>query len=447
MLSAQTFVKFIEEQALFSPQDSLLVAVSGGMDSVALVDLLHQTGFKFSIAHCNFGLRGEESEGDEIFVRDLAESYGVACFRKYFNTKYLAEKYKISIQLVARQLRYEWFEALCQTYNYQYLLTAHHQNDVLETVLYNLVKGTGIAGLHGIKPKNGKIVRPLLCANKQEISKFVQKNNLSWREDSSNISSKYSRNLIRNEVVPLLKQINPNIEHTFQQTVEKISAIERVFEETILALKNIAQHTENEITYLDINVLLAQTDLTIKLYELLKPFHFNYFQTQQITESLRKEAGKTFISDTHTLYKDRNNLILTPNNEVENLYMGTNFLIEKNTQFIDYQGHKIETVTINDTQNFVINKEQSMAFLDKDKLSFPLVLRLWQDGDKFQPLGMKGIKKVSDFLNDKKIPPHLKNKICVLCNKNHVVWVVGYRIDERYKFTSTTKEIYKLSIV
>jgi tRNA(Ile)-lysidine synthase len=421
MLSAQNFSHFIEKNQLFTLQDSLLVAVSGGVDSVVLVHLLHQAGFKFSIAHCNFGLRGEESEGDESFVHKLAEKYNVACFRKYFNTSYIAEQQKSSIQIVARNLRYEWFDTLLNTYHYQYLLTAHHQNDVLETVLYNLVKGTGIAGLHGIKAKNQKIIRPLLCATKEEVVNFAKKNNLAWREDSSNTSSKYSRNLIRNEVIPLLKHINPNLESTFQQTVEKMSAVEKIVEQEINRLKSSIQHIDNEVVYIDFAKLLAENETVFKLYELLKPYHFNYQQVQQIIESLGKEAGKVFLTDTHTLVKDRQHLVITPNEQLDLAHQKAEILIEQQTQFVDYQDYKIKIANYAKTPDFAIRTETNIALLDKSKLEFPLVLRKWQDGDKFKPLGMKGLKKVSDFLNDKKIPLNLKNNVLVLCANNKII--------------------------
>lgn len=446
MLSAQNFSHFIEKNQLFTHQNSLLVAVSGGVDSVVLVHLLHQAGYKFSIAHCNFGLRGEESEGDESFVHKLAEKYNVACFRKYFNTSYIAEQQKSSIQIVARNLRYEWFDTLLNTYHYQYLLTAHHQNDVLETVLYNLVKGTGIAGLHGIKAKNQKIVRPLLCATKEEVINFAKKNNLSWREDSSNTSSKYSRNLIRNEVIPLLKHINPNLENTFQQTVEKMSVIEKIVEQEINRLKTTIQHIDNEVVYIDFAKLQIESEAVFKLYELLKPYHFNYQQVQQIIESLGKEAGKIFITDTHTLVKDRHYLVITPNEQLAIAQQKTEILIEQQTQFIDYQDYKIKIATYAKTQDFAIRTETNIALLDKNKLQFPLTLRKWQDGDKFKPLGMKGLKKVSDFLNDKKIPLNLKNHVLVLTSADKIVWVVGHRIDDNYKITEKTTEVCEMEV-
>jgi tRNA(Ile)-lysidine synthase len=413
---------------------------------VALTHLLYDTGFRFSLAHCNFGLRGEESEGDELFVRNLANTYGVACFHKYIHVKQIAMQEQISIQLAARNLRYQWFENLLKTYHYQYVLTAHHQNDVVETVLYNLVKGTGIAGLHGIKPKTNKLVRPLLFATKQEISEYIQLHSIPFREDSSNSSTKYSRNLLRNEVIPLLKQINPNLENTMQTTVERIAAVERIFEQEINSLRNKIQRIENqgdnEVVYLTISLLSKATEPMIKLYELLKPYHFNYMQVQQIMESLYKPAGRIFISSTHQLVKDRNELVIT---SIQTQELSPLFL-EENTQYVTQQYFALHSKVIQKNADFELDKNAAIALLDKNSLKFPLIARLWQDGDKFQPLGMKGMKKISDFLNDKKIPLNLKSKIWVLCSGADIVWVIGHRIDERYKVTPQTTHIYRLAL-
>ncbi len=443
MLTTDKLLQFIEENELFTHKDSLLVAVSGGLDSVALTNLLHKANFRFSIVHCNFGLRGNESEEDEFFVRELANHYGVACFHKYFNVKYLVEKEQISIQLAARNMRYQWFETLLKDYGYQYLLTAHHQNDVLETVLYNLVKGTGIAGLHGIKPKKEQIVRPLLFATKQEIIDYVQQNNLKWREDSSNVSNKYSRNLLRNEVIPLLKRINPSLENTMQQTVERLAAVERIFENEILQVKQRIQRIENEVIYLNIPLLSRENEVIIKLYEILKPYHFNYIQTQQIIESLYKNAGRIFVSPTHNLVKDRNELVIVANNKQEI----SELLIDTETQYVVNKYFELHIEKFKKTESFEVERNAAVAFLDKNRLKFPLTARLWKEGDKFMPFGMKGMKNISDFLNDKKIPLNLKNKIWVLCSGNEIVWVIGHRIDERYKVNDKTQDIYRISLV
>jgi tRNA(Ile)-lysidine synthase len=446
MTFTDSFVAYINENQLFKPTNSLLVAVSGGIDSVALVHLLHTTGYRFSMVHCNFGLRGEESEADEVFVQQLANQYGVALFHKYLNAKHYAAQEQVSIQVAARNLRYHWFSLLLQQYHYQYLLTAHHQNDMLETVLYNLTKGTGIAGLHGIKPQNGHLIRPLLFATKNEIVNYAQQNQLAWREDSSNQSSKYSRNLIRNEVVPILKRINPNLEQTMQNTIERLAAVERIFDAEIdkLRLRVVSgADTQNSPIYIAIEQLKVESELVIKLYELLKPYNFNYVQTQQIIDSLYKTAGRSFETATHSLVKDRNQLVIVPKVETDT----TILQLLPETRYAVNPYFELHIVCFEKTNSYQINRNLSVACLDKSCLVFPLVVRLWQEGDRFQPLGMRGMKKVSDFLTDKKIPLNLKSQVWVLCSGKEIVWVIGHRIDERYKVQETTKEVYQLSLV
>lgn len=445
MTFADSFIAYINENQLFKPSDSLLVAVSGGIDSVALVHLLHTTGYRFSMVHCNFGLRGEESEADEVFVQQLANQYGVALFHKYLNAKHYAAQEQISIQVAARNLRYHWFDLLLQQYHYQYLLTAHHQNDMLETVLYNLTKGTGIAGLHGIKPQNGHLIRPLLFATKNEIVNYAQQNQLTWREDSSNQSSKYSRNLIRNEVVPILKRINPNLEQTMQNTIERLAAVERIFDAEIekLRLKVVSgEGKQNSPIYIAIEQLKAENELVVKLYELLKPYNFNYVQTQQIIDSLYKTAGRSFETATHSLVKDRNQLVIVPKIETDT----TILQLAPETNYAVNPYFELHIECFEKISSYEVNRNAALACLDKSCLVFPLVVRLWQEGDKFQPLGMRGMKKVSDFLTDKKIPLNLKSQVWVLCSGKEIVWVIGHRIDERYKVQETTKEVYQLSL-
>ncbi len=445
MLTTQNFVAYIDENQLFQPTDSLLVAVSGGIDSVALTHLLHTAGYRFSMVHCNFGLRGEESEADEVFVQQLAAKYGVALFHKYLNVSYIAQKEQQSIQLAARTMRYHWFDLLLKQYHYQYVLTAHHQNDTLETVLYNLTKGTGIAGLHGIKPQQGNLVRPLLFATKQEIQDYVKQHQLTWREDSSNQSSKYSRNLIRNEVVPLLKRINPNLEQTMQNTIERIAAVERIFEAEIQKLRlRVLRGGENPQTpvYIDLSLLKTENELVVKLYELLKSYHFNYVQTQQLIDTLYKPAGRSFESSTHWLVKDRNQLVITPKIERDT----TVLQLSEDTQYAVNPYFALHTKQFAYNPAEELNKQAAVAWLDKSKLTFPLVARLWQEGDKFQPLGMRGMKKISDFLTDKKIPLNLKSTIWVLCSGEQIVWVIGHRIDDRCKVTEKTQTIYQVAL-
>lgn len=430
--------KYIADNQLFKENDKILIAVSGGVDSVVLLDMLcaiaTEESFPFSlaIAHCNFQLRGQESDEDELFVRGLAEKYKLPLFCQKFDTQSITEKNKSSIQIVARNLRYTWFLELLELHDFQYIATAHHQNDSIETVIYNLAKGTGIAGLHGILPKNGKIIRPLLGFSKKEILEYAAENQLLWREDSSNITDKYSRNLIRHQLIPILQKINPNLEETFKDNVLRISAVERIFKEQVKIFKEkvfSSDSENNETYYLDIEAIRNESENLVILDEILKDFSFNFTQTKLIINSLDKESGKLFISNTHTLIKDRKTLIITKTLATPNLDLLNVEIFKKTT-------------------DFQLSTEKNIAHLDYEKTGANFRLRFWENGDTFQPIGMKGKKKkVSDLLNDLKIPLHLKPQVRVAVANEQIVWVVGYRIDERFKVTEKTKNIIALSIL
>lgn len=442
----------------FDKNEKIIIAVSGGVDSVVLLDRLFLDNWlaqstdgwivypplndlpkrtfvfkphhvnNLAIAHCNFQLRRQESEDDEIFVRQAAENYGLPFFCKRFDTQEIAEKSKSSIQLVARQLRYTWFEELLKELDFQYIATAHHQNDSIETVLYNLTKGTGIAGLHGILPKQGNIIRPLLDWSKKEILAYATDNQLAWREDSSNQTDKYSRNLIRHQVVPVLKKINPNLEHTFKDTILRISAVERIFKEQVEIFKNklFQKSSQNPAYFLDIDIIRNESENLIKLHEVLKDFGFNFTQTNLIINSLEGDSGKTFESDTHTLVKDRTALVIC----------------KKEVRTID---NLLTFRIFEKTSDFEFSKTKEKVHLDAGKTGDNFNIRLWQEGDSFQPLGMKGkSKNISDFLNELKIPLNLKKQVYVLTADEKIAWVIGYQVDDRFKITEKTKTIIEI---
>jgi tRNA(Ile)-lysidine synthase len=418
---------------LFDKNDKILLAVSGGVDSVVLLDMLAKdcdSPFsKLALAHCNFQLRGQESEEDEVFVRQLAENYGLLFFSKRFDTNEIVKKTKSSVQLVARQLRYDWFYELLKELDFQYIATAHHQNDSIETVIYNLSKGTGIAGLHGILPKQGRIIRPLLNYSREEILTYATDNQLVWREDSSNYTEKYSRNLIRHQVIPILKKINPNLEETFKDTTLRIIAVERIFNEQVNIFRNKLANplsSEAKTHHLDIQTIKDESENLVKLYEILKEFGFNFIQTKLIINSLEGEAGKIFESPTHTLVKDRTALVMSEKeiHATDNLL--TFRIFEK-------------------TVDFEFSKTKEKVHLDAEKVGSNIKVRRWQDGDSFQPLGMKGkAKNISDLLNDLKIPLNLKRQVYVLTASEVIAWVIGYQVDDRFKVTEKTKTIIEI---
>ncbi|MDR6560983.1 MULTISPECIES: tRNA lysidine(34) synthetase TilS [unclassified Arcicella] len=437
------FLTFINKQNLIQPSQKVLLAVSGGMDSVVMCDLFSKAKLNFAIAHCNFGLRGEESNEDEMFVKKLSIKYKVPFYVTTFQTTDFAENEKISTQMAARILRYEWFEKIRTQHQFDYIATAHHQNDVLETVLLNLTKGTGIAGLHGIRVKNGHIIRPVLFAEKESIFDYVVENQIIWREDSSNESNKYQRNLIRNEVVPLLKQINPNLENTIQQTVERITAVEDIFEQEMEMLKKQITWSDSQAIYVNYKAIQTLSQPVIKLAELLKPYNFSYQQSQDIVEAFDKEAGKMFLTPTHTLVKDRTELVITP----KNLQAFTSKTIEKNNVVVEFGDRMLNIGEFTEIEeDFVVPTAKKVACLDADKIRFPLQLRKWKEGDWFCPLGMNKKKLISDFLIDQKVPLNLKKDVYLLTSNGSIVWVIGFRIDDRFKVTEKTAKICLMEV-
>ena len=437
------FLSFINKHNLVQPSQKVLLAVSGGMDSVVMCDLFSKAKINFVIAHCNFGLRGEESNEDEMFVKKLSIKYKVPFMVTTFQTEDFAETEKISTQMAARILRYEWFEKIRQEQNCDYIATAHHQNDVLETVLLNLTKGTGIAGLHGIRLKNGRIIRPLLFAEKEMIFDYVVENQVIWREDSSNESNKYQRNLIRNEVVPLLKQINPNLENTMQHTVERIAAVEDIFEQEMEMLRKQITWSDSQAVFVNYKAIQTLSQPVIKLSELLKPYHFTYQQSQDIFEAFDKESGKTFLSPTHTLVKDRTELVITK----KSLQSFVSQVITISDEELIFDNLKlIIGKSFERTEDFIVPTAKKMACLDADKVRFPLQLRKWKEGDWFCPLGMNKKKLISDFLIDQKVPLNLKKEVYLLTSNGSIVWVMGMRIDDRFKVTDKTEKLILLKI-
>ncbi|WP_026462865.1 tRNA lysidine(34) synthetase TilS [Adhaeribacter aquaticus] len=432
---------FCEHHQLFTTTDKIVVAVSGGIDSVVLCDMLSKLKMDFGIAHCHFGLRAEEADADELFVKKLAKKYNVPFYSEHFNTKEYAEQEQLSIQMAARLLRYTWFEKIRQQYGYQYIATAHHQNDAAETILLNLTKGTGIAGLHGIPAKNNKIIRPLLCLTKDDIYDYVTSHQLIWREDSSNESTKYQRNLIRQEVIPVLKQINPNLENTLSQTVEKIKGAEAIFQKYIQEVKTASVTEKPEATYIDITALNGVTALPVVLFEILKAYNYNYEVVQNIVESFTAISGKTFESPTHILVKDREQLVITG----KNLGAFGSYEIAEETTIFEAEELMLGLAR-KEATGYKIPRSRKIAALDAELLQFPLKVRTWKEGDWFVPLGMNGKKKISDFLIDEKIPANLKPKIKVITSDKSIVWIIGYRPDNRFKVTDKTNTVLEIEI-
>ncbi|SOD18060.1 tRNA lysidine(34) synthetase TilS [Pedobacter xixiisoli] len=434
MLPVQQFIDYISQHKLFDKADHLLLAVSGGKDSVLMAQLFKLAGYNFSIAHCNFNLRANEAQRDEAFVKLLADELGVPFHVTHFDTKAFAEQHKMSTQMAARQLRYDWFEEIRLQYDYQYIAVAHHQNDAIETVLLNLVRGTGISGMHGILQKRGRLVRPLLFLSRQEIDELIDASGLSFVEDSSNQSSKYARNKIRLNVIPHLREINPNLEETFVQNIHRFAETEALLQKVVMETSERLFVEESGNIQIEIAEVMNLQPQKLLFFELLKPFHFTASVVDEILSSLNKQSGTSFYSATHRLTIDRAQLIISPltDTKEELLY----FHREESLRISD------KNLSLHVSENINFQADKNFAYVDADLLIFPLVIRYRQDGDRFKPLGMKSFKKLSDFFVDEKVPLPQKDKIPLLINGNgQLIWVVGMRQDERYKVSATTKKV------
>ena len=416
----------------------LIIAVSGGVDSIVLFHLCLKLKLNFFVAHCNFKLRKKESDLDEKFVKDLAIKHNIKFYTKSFNTKKLSNNDNKSIQMVARELRYSWFEELSKELNVKHILTAHHLDDSLETFLINLSRGSGIDGLLGIPEVNDTVYRPLLIFKKDEILSYAKENKITWREDSSNKKREYLRNQIRLEVIPKLKEINPNLLDNFSKSIDRLQQSKSIIKDKMDDFIKNVSFTRDEKIYFEINKIKKVSNIDAYLYELLKKYNFT--QWDDIRDLLDSQSGKQIISKTHKLLKDREYLILVKNSEVEN----KSLLINKSSKEVAVSVGKIKVSIAKK-----ISKEDSDAiYLDSAKLDFPLRVRNVLSGDYFYPFGMNGKKKVSKYLKDKKISVFDKDKVLILeTSKNKIIWVVGMRLDDRFSVTDNTKEITKIELI
>ncbi|WP_321290043.1 tRNA lysidine(34) synthetase TilS [uncultured Sunxiuqinia sp.] len=430
---------YIVAEGLLASDSKLILAVSGGCDSMVMLDLFRQIEHDFVVAHCNFNLRGAESDNDEIFLRDYCGEHGLELYVKTFETREFALQEGISIEMAAREMRYQWFYELIDSLKYDFLLTAHHQDDLVETILINLSRGTGIRGLSGIHPKKGRLVRPLLFASREQIREYAQTNQVPFREDSSNKELVHLRNLVRHQIIPLLEQINPAFKLNASKTAGILKQTEQVYQAKIDEEKASFIRWEGINLHLNIAYLQQSSFAESVLFEVLHPFGFNADQILEISQSSHAEAGKIFYSETHRLVKDREVFILTPRAEDQQ----QRFYIEKDCPSIavpfEMQFSKLEK-----DEQFQFSREKNIADLDFDKLDFPLMLKKWEQGEYFQPLGMTGFKKLSDFFIDEKFSIPEKENTWMLYSGGKVVWVVGHRIDNRFKISKNTNTVYRI---
>ena len=433
----QKFQNHLLHNFQFLNGKKILLATSGGKDSMVMLHLFQQLDYKIGIAHCNFQLRGMESFEDQNFVQEYAAANDIPVFITQFDTKAFAEDYKVSTQVAARELRYNWFYELLETENFDYILTAHHADDNLETFLINLSRGTGLEGLTGIPEQNEKVIRPLLAFSQEEMEEYARINDIQWREDSSNASDKYLRNKIRHHLVPLLKELNPNFLSSFHKTQTYLQEAQVMIEDaSIMIYQQVAKQEEDTI-YFDLKKLKKLPNYKSYLYQWLKEFEFSAWD--DIYDLVESQSGKYVFSPEFRLLKDRESLILSPINSVNEKeeYSITENLKEVNIP-LNLTFCKVADISI------VSNKT---IFVDADKLQYPLILRHWNEGDSFQPFGMNGkSKKVSKFFKDEKLSLLEKENSWLLCSNEKIVWIIGLRQDECFRIDNTTKNILKIQL-
>ena len=430
--------KHINQKFSFLQEKKLLIAISGGVDSVVLTHVLHQLHFDISLAHCNFNLRGIESDKDEIFVKELGNKLNLKTFTKNFDTEKYALENSLSTQVAARNLRYNWFDEIINEHKFNFVLTAHHADDNLETFLINLTRGTGLEGFTGIPEINNHIVRPFLIFSRDEIESFATQNNIVWREDKSNASNKYVRNKIRHQIVPILKEINPTLLDSFQKTTENLQESQQIIDDAISNFKKkVVEKSENGILKIDISKVQETNNPKAYIYQLLKEFGFTAWN--DIANLLTAQSGKEVVSKTHRLLKDRDFLILS---KKEKKNAKAAFFIDETIEEITNPIHlKITTVSKIDDEN------KSTICIDKNSLTFPLTLRKWQHGDFFYPKGMQGKKKVSKYFKDEKFSTIDKENTWLLCSENNVIWIIGHRQDQRFSASENASSILKIEIL
>ena len=437
------FKAYINRCNLLAEGEKVILALSGGVDSMVLADLLLKSKVEFVAAHCNFHLRGEESDGDEKFVRGYAERNGIQCFVKHFETEKYAAEQGVSIEMAARDLRYNWFEQLRQQLGYDKIAVAHHADDQAETFFINLLRGAGLNGLKGMKPQNGVIIRPLLWASREQIRQYAAENHIVWREDHTNMESVYLRNKIRNQLLPVFDELQPKARQGLYKSLEHLSAENELYRELLQEKLGQIIEYNGDIQRIPHSAFLIQHSSFQLLFEWLRQYGFNTDQCHFIYDAIGTGVGNQYCSATHRLVIGRDELQLFEIKEDTN----EEIQIEIGEEEILLPVH-LCFVKLEKTPDFVIDKSPNVAQLDFNKLKFPLTLRRWRHGDRFHPLGMKGSKLLSDFFVDQKFMEYQKQNVWLLVSAdNAIVWVVGHRIDERFKTNSETKIIFRCQLI
>jgi tRNA(Ile)-lysidine synthase len=432
----QRFIAYIQSKNLFQPGDPVLLAVSGGVDSMVMLQLFIENNFRFAVAHVNYGLRGKESEEDEKLVRRITEKNGRAFFSTRLNPVSEAAEKKISLQMAARDLRYGYFETVRKENGFHRIATAHHLDDSVETVLLHQFRGTGIHGLKGIPAINGKVIRPLLCFFKEEVVELAREKKLAYREDASNEEGEYDRNKIRLYIIPAIEKHFPAFKKSFAENIEKWREAGQLYDESLGRwLKKTAEPQGAETRISIPKLKLSPAEKTI-LFESLKHFGFNANQVNQMIAAT--EPGKKFESETHRLIKDRNQLIVSEKKQSAL----SHWVVEQADRQLKTEKFILQ-LSAKEVKNFTLPADSSIGCLDKSRLEFPLLIRRWRKGDYFYPLGMKKKKKkISDYLVDRKVAVSEKENIWVVQSGNHIACIIGERIDDRFKVTPLTEVVY-----
>ncbi len=420
--------------------DKLLVAVSGGADSMALLHLLMQGGYSLAAAHCNFHLRGEASDSDEQLVTDYCTSHGIQLFKTSFDTRAYAADNRLSIEMAARELRYSWFQKLVQEGGFSAIVTGHHGNDSIETFFLNLVRGTGVKGLTGISYRHSNVVRPLLPFTRQQVELYCQQNGLVWCHDATNDDRRFIRNKIRHEVIPVLESINPAFFDTMQMNMAHLTDAERMLEDEVERFRNNEVVDEDGTVIIPISKLKSVPHYASLLFELLRPYGFNSSVVSEVIQHLDGLSGKQFFSESYRLIKDRHNLLVLPIEEVGVQH----FWVEEGKHT---EGWPMQISVYDKPADFMFSRDANLIHLDADLVDLPLLVRKWKQGDAFMPLGMKNFKKLSDFFIDEKYSLIDKEDAWLMISGEDIVWVLGKRIDDRFKVMKRTKRILEIKLL
>ena len=431
----EQFQQHIAQLVPHAREKKFLLAVSGGADSSVMAWLFRHCGLSFALAHCNFHLRGEESDKDMLLVRGMAKRYGVRYFEREFDTLSYQKEKSLSLEMAARELRYHWFAQISD--DFDFVVTAHNANDNAETFLLNMTRGTGLKGLRGIPETNGKLLRPLLPFSSAEIRRFAAEKGIDYRNDATNFSEAFQRNKIRLSVMPKLEELNPDLIYVFSRNIDLLKRQYQFYKRQMESVQSSMVSKENDILRVSIEKLRECEDPALVLYEILKDYGFNASSVEQIVESLDKSSGKLFYSSHYQVLKDRKHLIINPIEPVQAIEKSI-----KKIEDLETLGFTVEEFELGEWPDFEPNPE--ILYVDAQKLEFPLILRHWREGDRFHPFGMKGAKKLSDFFIDQKVNLLEKKNIPVLCSGEKIVWLVGFRGDDRFKIDHQTKKYYKI---